>query len=346
MPISAVAICCDDLGLMSDARRLCAVAGLDVEVTASTDVRRWWASAAAVLLDSTAAAQVVGHGVPRRAGVAVLTRVDDPADWRVALAVGAEQLAVLPTDERALLGGVLAVRDGAAGAPVVACLPATGGAGASTAAAGLALAAARRGTATLLIDADPAGGGLDLLFGSEHAAGLRWPDVVGTAGAVPDAVPDGLLQPARGLSLLSWDRNGAPSQDITSCWASFLPAARSGAELVVIDLPRAAALDNAAVDVVLLVVRAGVRSTVAAVQAAQLVRPRCPDVRLIVRSGGRGALAAAQVAAALRLPLAAQLEEDHRMAAAADDGQLSRLAGRRSLQALAADLCRSRGAAA
>src|SRR5436305_4325099 len=162
MTVSTVAVCCDDLGLMSDARRLCAMAGLEAEVAGSQDARRWWPGAAAVLLDAAAADEIVAQGVARRSRVALLTRSDDAATWRVAVAVGAEQVAVIPDDERALIAGVLALRASAGGATVVACLPATGGAGASTVASGLALASARQGSSTLLIDADPVGGGLDL----------------------------------------------------------------------------------------------------------------------------------------------------------------------------------------
>ena len=56
-----------------------------------------------------------------------------------------------------------------------------GGAGASTVATALALAAA---PGVLLVDADPWGGGLDLLLGAERADGLRWPDLTGLRGRV------------------------------------------------------------------------------------------------------------------------------------------------------------------
>jgi secretion/DNA translocation related CpaE-like protein len=347
MPISTVAVCCDDLGLMSDARRLCAAAGLDVEVTGDHDARRWWPSSVAVLLDPEAARLIQAQGLPRRAGVAVLTRVDAPDVWRTAVEIGAEQVAVVPFDEHALLGGVLAVHEANGGATVVACLPATGGAGASTVAAGLALASARLGSATLLIDADPAGGGLDLIFGLEHAAGVRWPDLLGAAGtAPPEGVPDGLLRPVPDLALLSWDRRDHAAADTLGSWCALLPAARSSADLVVVDLPGAGAAPAApGADVVVLVVRAGVRQTVAAASLAARLRPRCPDLRLVVRGAGRGGLAAADIAEAVGVPLVAQLAEDRRIPAATDDGQLPRLLTRLPLEALAADLCPKRSAA-
>src|SRR4051794_22041559 len=110
MTMSSVAVCCDDLGLMADARRLCATAGLEVEVAGTLDARRWWSSATAVLLDAAAAAQLGAQGLPRRPRVALLTRADDPGAWRLAVVLGAEQVAALPLDEPSLLRGVLSAR--------------------------------------------------------------------------------------------------------------------------------------------------------------------------------------------------------------------------------------------
>ena len=347
MTVSTVAVCCDDLGLLSDARRLCAVAGLEAEVTSSLDPGRWWRSADVVLLDATAAAQLLTHGVTRRDRVAVLTRAEGVADWRVAVAVGAQQLAVLPTDERVLLDGVLDLQD-SSGALVVGCVAATGGAGASTVASALAVAAARQGAATLLIDADPPGGGLDLLFGLEHTPGVRWPDLVdANARSRPDGLPEGLLVAPHGLALLSWDRRAVEPQTATRSFSAMLPAARSAVDLVVVDLPRSTCLDvGAVIDVVLLVVRAAVRPTVAGASMAEQLRSRCRDVRVVVRTAGRAGLSAADVATAVGLPLAAQLTDDKRIAAAADEGQLPRLLSRLAMDALAAELSAVRRAAA
>src|SRR4051794_9015027 len=241
MTNSTVAVCCDDLGLMADARRLCAAAGLDVEVAGTPDVRRWWSSAAAVLLDAAAAGQLAGQGLPRRPRVAVLVRDDEPTAWRFAVSLGAEQVAVLPMDEPAVLRGVLSAGAVSGGAAVVACVPASGGAGASTVAVGLALAAARRGTDTLLVDTDPTGGGLDLLLGAEHAPGLRWPDIAALGTDTPaDAILDRLVRVAPHLRLLSCGRDDGRRDLPRVSWP--LPATgRAPVGLVVLDLPRPAA---------------------------------------------------------------------------------------------------------
>src|SRR4051812_2304633 len=238
MPNSTVAVCCDDLGLMADARRLCATAGMDAEVAGPLDARRWWSSSAAVLLDGPAAAQLAGRGLPRRPGVALLARVDEPALWRFAVILGAEQVATLPRDESAVLRGVLSAAAPTGAAPVVACVPASGGAGASTLAVGLALAAARSGTETVLVDADPAGGGLALLLGAEHAPGLRWPDIAALGADTPaDAILDRLVRVPPQLRLLSCGRDEGRRDLPRVSWP--LPAAgQAHAGLVVLDLPR------------------------------------------------------------------------------------------------------------
>jgi CO dehydrogenase nickel-insertion accessory protein CooC1 len=59
-----------------------------------------------------------------------------------------------------------------------------GGAGASVLATALALTASRLDRPTMLVDADPYGGGLDLVLGAEKTGGLRWPDLAGTRGRV------------------------------------------------------------------------------------------------------------------------------------------------------------------
>jgi secretion/DNA translocation related CpaE-like protein len=348
MTISTVAVCCDDLGLMADARRLCATAGLDVEVAATLDVRRWWSSATAVLLDSAAAAQLTSGGLPRRPRVALLTREDDPGAWRLAVHLGAEQVAVLPLDEPALLRGVLSARTSAGGMPVVACIPASGGAGASTVAAGIGLAAARRGTETLLVDADAGGGGLDLMLGAEHAPGLRWGDVAALDPATPaEVILDGLLRPAPRLRLLSWGREEAGAEPPRAGWPMGDVTGAAGLGLVVLDMPRPTAdATTPAVDLVLLVARAGVRQSVAAAAVATRLRRTCEDVRLVVRGASRGGLSATDVAIAVGLPLAAELPEDRRLPAAADDGQLARALARMPFDSIVESLVAFRARAA
>ena len=164
--------------------------------------------------------------------------------WQRALDVGAEHVAVLPEAEPWLMSR-LADSLGAGGprGVVVGVVGGRGGAGASTLAAALAVVAMSRGTQTLLLDADPFGGGVDLMFGGEHAAGLRWPDIADARGRLAG---DELLEavPCLGdLAVLSWDR-GDPIEVRPAAMSSVLAAARRVCGLVVVDLPRR--LDDAA----------------------------------------------------------------------------------------------------
>ncbi|HET7529598.1 MAG TPA: septum site-determining protein Ssd [Mycobacteriales bacterium] len=341
MTISTVAVCCDDLSLTADARRLCGAAGREAEVVGIGDARRWWAAATHVLLDVPVAAELAGRGFPRRGRLAVLARGDEPAGWRAAVLLGAEQVAVIPGDEHALLAGVLSARAGGVGPRVVACLPATGGAGASTVAAGLAAAAARAGTPTLLVDADPAGGGLDMLVGAEHLEGLRWPDVHRLGGDLaPESVLESLVQPLPGLRLLSFGREPDDGDSSHSVGALVAAAASVGSRLglVVVDLPRGPAGAVHSADVLLLVVRADVRSAVAAAGVAARLQTGCRDVRLVVRQAARRSLGADDLAAASSLPVALELPHDRRVSSAADDGELLRCLSRQPFADLASAL--------
>ena len=66
------------------------------------------------------------------------------------------------------------------------CLSARGGAGSSTLAAALALAAAVDRD-VLLVDGDLQGGGIDYLLGIESVSGARWPELSEASGLLPAA---------------------------------------------------------------------------------------------------------------------------------------------------------------
>ena len=92
--------------------------------------------------------------------------------------MGAAHVLILPDCER-WLAGMLAEADSPHEEPgaVVAVVSGRGGAGGSTLAAALALAGTRRGLRSTLVDLDPAGGGIDLLFGLETEPGPRWSEL-------------------------------------------------------------------------------------------------------------------------------------------------------------------------
>jgi secretion/DNA translocation related CpaE-like protein len=303
--------------------RLAALAGTPVHLEApGAGARAAWRSAGVVVLGPDGATD---SGLPRRDGVIVVTVIPpDAVTWQRAVAVGAEAVLVLPDGEPRLLELLAAAAEPArTRGAVVGVIGGCGGAGASTMSAALAMTAARDRSA-MLIDADPVGGGLDVLLGAERVTGARWPDLVDTRGRLPasallDAVPH-----VDRLAVLSWDR-GEPVSLPAAAAASVLDAAARAVATVVVDLPRhldaATEVLLAGCDEVLLVVPATVRATAAAARVAVRVGAVVPASGLVVREAGNPRLEPRDVAAALGLRLRATLSQDPGVAAAAQQGR-------------------------
>ncbi|BCJ58995.1 septum site-determining protein Ssd [Micromonospora endophytica] len=330
-----------DGDLLDDLLRLAAAGGVEVEVAAdSAAARTRWQPAPLVLVGSDQAQACLRARLPRRSRLVLVGRASDmEPGWQVADLLGAEHVAVLPAAEPWLVDqfaecGV----DGAMPARVVAVVGGRGGAGASILAGGLAVTAARARLRTLLLDADPLGGGLDLVLGWEQLEGLRWPALTGADGRV-DAPALVRALPSRGdLVVLSWDRGDVLAVP-AEAMAATLDAARRGREFVVVDLPRQ--LDDAAVtalqsaDRAFVVVPAELRATAAAARVAAVAAPHCHDLSVIVRGPAPGRLRAAEVARALGLPLAGTLRPEPGLCRGLERGEAPAAGGRGPL----ADLC-------
>lgn len=182
--------------------------------------------------------------------------------------------------------------------PVIGVVGGRGGAGASTFAAVLAAMAGLGGRA-VLIDLDPAAGGLDVLLGLEGVPGARWSGLRLDGGRLDaTALFDGLP---------SWGRVAVLSADLEPAPAAVAQvmevAARAGP--VVVDLSRCsspwrtAALDRCAL--VVLVCGADVRS----VTGARSVRVGLAGVvtGLVVVRASRPPAAPSRVAELVGMPL-------------------------------------------
>jgi secretion/DNA translocation related CpaE-like protein len=332
-----------DPGLLDDLLRLAAAAGVEVEVAADAGAaRRGWPRAPLVLLGDDLADRVAAAGPPRRPGVVLVgLDLDDAQVWQRGVAVGAEHVAFLPDAEPWLAERLADAVESGSAAPLVCVVGGRGGAGASTLAAALAVTAVRRSLATVLVDADPLGGGLDLVVGGEDVEGVRWPDLAGARGRVATAALDDALPRIDGLSLLSWDRGDVLAVP-PAAMAAAVTAARRGRHLMVVDLPRrpdpAAEVALAAARTTYLLVPAEVRATAAAARVAALVGPLTADLRVVVRGPAPSGLPAEVVAEALGLPLAAEARAEPGLAAALERGDPPSLRGRGPLARLAGQL--------
>lgn len=300
-----------------------AATGTSIEVVASAALGfDRWAQAAGVLVGEDQAAALASLGPRRRAGV-FLVGFSAAEMGRHSVPLGG-QLIVLP-DGLPSLSAVLSDAGGA-GAPVVAVVGGSGGVGASTLAAVLALAAARQGGSAALVDADPLGGGIDLLLGAERAPGWRWPGLLGARGEVTDVRR--FLPQVGGLSVVAMERpqpggEAAPPPSAESVRAVLGSLARHH-DLVVLDpgrcpLPSVRPALASSRRTVLLT-----GTSVRAVAAAEAVlrAVEAGDVALAVRRSPGSRVPPDAVGRALGLPVAAVLPEDRGLIRAAEEGQV------------------------
>lgn len=330
-----------DEELLDDLLRLAAAGGTEIDVAPDpTAARLRWTIAPIVMIGVDQAAPCLQARLPRRAGIVMVGRSGaGETSWELAELLNAEHVAMLPAAEPWIvdrLSGAAATGATAAGR-IVAVIGGRGGAGASVLAGGLAVTAARAGLRTLLVDADPLGGGLDLVLGWEQLEGLRWPELSRSDGRIdPPALVRAL--PSRGdLVVLSWDRGELLDLPVEAM-AAAMDAGRRGRDLVVVDLPRqldaAAVVALQAADQAFLVVPAELRATAAAARVAAAAGLHCPDLSVIVRGPAPGRLRAHEIAQALGLPLAGALRPEPGLRRALERGEAPAAAGRGPLATL------------
>ena len=329
--------------VIDDLVRLASAAGVDVEVAPDlVGGRPFWSAAPLVVVDDEVL-DGLPASMPRRADVVLLgADVDDASVWERAVRIGAEHVVFLPDAQEWLLERFGDAREGLrAPARVLAVAGGRGGAGASTLAAALAVTAVRRGSATLLVDLDPLGGGIDLVLGLERAAGLRWPDLLGARGRINGASLCAALPSIGELPVLAWDR-GSEAEVPFEAARSVIDAAARACDVVVVDLPRGgglAALHAAGcAEEVLVVVPAEVRAVAAAERVLRIYRPVAKKVRTVVRGPAPGGLLPDAVSEALGVELAGWLRPEARLAQAAERGEAPAERGRGPLAELARSL--------
>jgi secretion/DNA translocation related CpaE-like protein len=330
-----------DPDLLDDLLRLAAAGGSEVDVAADPAAARpRFATAPLVVIGLDQLEPCRRARLPSRSRVLLVAdREVSAAELALANETGVQHVVALPAAEPWLVAQFAEGFDPPTRGRVLAVIGGRGGAGARRQAGGRAVTAVRSGHRTLLVDADPLGGGLDLLLGWEQEDGLRWPALADADGRVD---PPALLRalPHRGdLVLLSFDREQFPSVP-SAAMAATLDAGRRGRDVIVADLPRqlddAAALALQAADRALLIVPAELRATAAAARVARAVQMHCEDVAVVVRGPAPGKLRSREVAAALHLPLAGSLRPEPGMCQQLERGRPPAGDGKGPL----ADLCR------
>jgi secretion/DNA translocation related CpaE-like protein len=325
--------------LLDDLLRLAAAGGADVDVAADPAAARGsYPTAPLVVIGADQAGACQRARLPRRSNVILVTRPGEALHpWDDAERLGAAHVAMLPAAEEWVVDRFAGCQHQRPPAPVVAVLGGRGGAGASVLATGLAVTAAEHGRRVLLVDADPLGGGLDLVLGWEEEQGVRWPELVDSSGRLDATALVGAL-PGRGeLAVLSFDRRELPTAS-PEAMAAVLTAGRAARDLVIVDLPRqldpAAAVALQGADEGLLVVPAEVRATTAAAKVAAAATAHCAQLRLVVRGPSPGRLSADEISRSLGLPVAGTLRPEVGLPAMLEGGLPPTASGRGPLAVL------------
>jgi MinD-like ATPase involved in chromosome partitioning or flagellar assembly len=163
--------------------------------------------------------------------------------------------------------------------PVISCVAAVGGAGASTIAALLAREA--RG---LLVDLDPFGAAIPV------DGGFRWPDLAETRGRIPPASLRSALPSVHGVHVLT----GTPGERFTipvDALGAVLEAGSRGFPCTVVDTPRsegdASRIAWSRSDLVIVVLGPQPVSAARAPSLIDAVREVCTRVAIVIRTGPR-----------------------------------------------------------
>ena len=331
------------LPLIDDVVRLASSAALEVHVASDlASAARHWLEAPLVLIGSDVSST---SEIPGKRARVVVVHADGDIDshdtarqrdmWRFAVEVGAEHVVELPEGERWLMESFREcaegpVRDGR----VTAILGGTGGVGTSTLTVNVAMTAIKRGSRSLVVDADPWGGGLDLLFGAEEKTGARWSDLRHVSGHLPSGHLDAALPRIGDVSILSCSRNDDASATPASnaidptTMASVLAAGKRSHDHVFVDCSRCSddfltsvlAASHSAV----LVVGDHVRAAAAAARRYAWLRGKISPLAVVQANSPRG-IARDDIEHALGTELTAVIPHVPSMTSRADEGELPAL---------------------
>ena len=312
----AILVAVEDPVLHPEAMHVAAASGRPVvDTTDPVDIHRHLNRVSAVLIDAPTAAGITNDR--RRDRIFLLGSDPGPPDYHAALSIRAEQALLLPAQTAELLQALGRENESAPpgrhNTTVTGVLGVVGGVGVSTIAA--ALARMRSAThRTVLVDAVPSSGGIDLLVGAEEITGARWPDLGFTRGAVKaEDVLAALPVMDDTMFILSGARSqvGDPFElgpgEVTAA-LTCLTAAHGGLEVVVDLCPGDIAGEVIPLlDHLIVVVPAEVRAVAAAAERLRHLRGFQVPVSVVLRHRGWSGLDVIEVERILGTPVIAEL---------------------------------------
>lgn len=322
-----VVVLATDPDLLDRVLAVAAAAGVEPRVLPDPGaIRPLWAMADLVIVGVEAAPRLATMALPRRDDVVLVAPDDAGGDaprWSGPLGAA---VVLLPDGATWLTTAIADAGGGRAGSSrLVAFVGGSGGAGASTCAAALAYHGARSGRSTLLVDADPRGGGLDLVLGAEREPGWRWPRLDHAQGHLGQLA--GQLPRVEGVDVLSMARVGGagPVELSAEAVKAVLLAGLRDYDLVVVDLPRPPSDGRAEVlrraDRTYLVVAGDVRGLAAARQLSAELTGQCSGIATVLRVRPGGQVDATTARDGLELEVAAVLRDEPGVLRAADRGE-------------------------
>lgn len=223
--------------------------------------------------------------------------------WQHALSVGARAVIELPRESELLLSHLAELARPRSQSTVIGVAAGHGGAGASSFATRLAAAARSHGP-VVLADADPLGGGLDLMVEQPDAAGVGWGDLEALGPDDGAALREGLPVVDEVRLLLAGDQPGPDPAALSRA----LTALASLNGTVIVDLsPTLVTTAAEHLDHLLLVTMATDHAVRAGTRRLRTWRVPPGAVSAVVRR--RGALSPAEVADDLSLPVATSFRD-------------------------------------
>ncbi|PRZ43108.1 secretion/DNA translocation related CpaE-like protein [Antricoccus suffuscus] len=227
--------------LSERARRIVVAAGFEWEAVAAPDCGVRWRLADVVLINAADAELVMLEDPVRRGDVLVLAESSvDQAVWQHCVSLGVEDVVLLDESEPWLVDRLGVVGGGVPDeGMVIGVIGASGGCGASTLAAGLAVATSAAFGTSMIIDLNGFGGGYDLQFGAADWSGLSWHELADISGRISGGSLREAVPSVDDIAVVGFARDSPMCEVPDRARRAVLLGARQAAGLTVVDIPTA-----------------------------------------------------------------------------------------------------------